>query len=635
MKQPERQPRFIYRQKPKPKPKNFGTWDLETLGLGGPFAGGVTFAPGHLQTHDSIRSVWETLINPPRPLRTQGRVSRGTFEWFAHNGTRYDFTYVAKLIADYAVEHDVVVETIQQGTKIISLVIPTPGGRVKISDSFPALGCSLDAASKVFAPERPKADHCPDHDFTKDDQVWWNPGCPVCVDYMIRDAETLYVVMVNFKRKLVQTFGVEPGLTMGSTAMRAFIAMIPRGHVYYRQAPDKEDFLRKFGCGSLTYPGCTSDVWLPEPGQEVAAITFDRSAAFGACMMEGGYPVSPGVWSDSYKSGELGFYEVEVTTALDLDFPFIPIYTEHGRKFAVGGPMTAYITSEMYEAGLAAGYHFTVREGLVFYGTADVFGRFIRKCQDFEYPPDGTDADPGIRLMAKGMRNSLNGKFNMNPKTERLYIGNPPADLVEDDTIEVHAVTDQQTGEHLPLYSITEDVDAPYIHPEWYALTTTRQILEVARLAMLLAPSQRGKIDTDSITGPAPAMMALAEAGHIPRTRGYGGWKIEHSWLWLQSLGVKNYMGDDLENGQVDYCKGIPRKVMKDNRRAHLLAASGVRVQLTFDSLRSTREMMELGLEVPGIQRIRSIGTPDTSNGWDWDATTHDFRPVRVVPSGA
>jgi hypothetical protein len=379
-------------------------------------------------------------------------------------------------------------------------------------------------------------------------------------------------------------------------------------------------------------------VWLPEPGSDTAAITYDRSAAFAACMMVGGYPVSPGVWVTERIPGHLGYYQCQVTTADNEPgfFPFIPVWTDHGRKFAVGAQLPAYLTSEMIDMATAHGYQVTIVKGLAFERCEDVFSGFVRKCERFEYPPDGSDADPAVRAIAKNMRNSLNGKFNMKAETERLFIGDPPADLATDGL--AHPVVDSATGEALPLWSMTEEVDAPYIHPEWYALTTTRQILCMARILLQMEPAARGKVDTDSITGPAGVMADLAARGVITEGRGYGAWKIEHSWAWVQSLGVKNYLGDEWRKsasgaavlGQVDYCKGIPRKVMKANRAAHLRAAAGEKVQLTFDSLRTTKEMIEAQLDIPGVQRIRSIGIPDTCHGWVWDEVTHDFRPVRI-----
>src|SRR5256885_402537 len=152
---------------------------------------------------------------------------------------------------------------------------------------------------------------------------------------MMRDAESLYHVMRNFETGLQEKLGVNLKLTTGAIAMAGFQRHIPKGHVYYRQSKTKEDFMRKVGVGSLISPGCTSEVWEPEHGHDLAAVTVDRGAAFAASMLEGDYPVGTGIWRDTWDPDRFGFWEVIAETPGGLEFPVIPFYTEHGRIFGV------------------------------------------------------------------------------------------------------------------------------------------------------------------------------------------------------------------------------------------------------------------------------------------------------------
>jgi hypothetical protein len=597
--------RFVYRETGKISFKEFGTFDLESIGLGGPYADGTTYseALGSCR-HRTVNDLWRALINPPRS-------SRKAWTWYAHAGARFDFTYIAASIVDYSRTQECTIETVQQGSKIIGLKVPTPSGIVLIYDSFPLLQCSLKAASKAYAREFEKNSHCSIHDFTKPG-VYYSPECSECVEYMHQDAVSLWHVMTNVGLIVNDVFKVNPGLTTGGMAIRAWKATIPEHHAYYRQSDIKEEFLRRVGCGSLTYPGYTSAICRD-------VVTIDRTAAFAACMLDGGYPVSPGIWTKSYVPGEFGMYQCRVSCRDDIDFPVIPAYLpdNSGRKFATG-TFTSYITSEQYELALSIGYDLEVVKGLIFRRCEDVFGEFIQMCQSLETPEDGTVCDPAIKLMVKNARNSLNGKFNIRPMMERIYIGKP--------IVGAKGWIDPVTGKGMPGYLLDEIVDAPYANPAWYALTVTRQQIAMIRLLLLLSPSERGKVDTDSLTTTIGGLAKLP----VKIEPGYGNFKVEHEWNWLQSLGCKNYHGIEVNGNRINFCKGIPRAVMALHTQEHKEVGEGFNRQLEFESLRTLVDMFKYGGETPGIKRKRSISKPDTSTGWNWNCETKLFTPIKL-----
>jgi len=583
----------------------FGTFDIESIGLGGSYADGTTYseALGSVR-HRTVSSLWKALIEPPRS-------SRKAWTWYAHAGARFDFTYIAASIVDYSRTQECVIETVQQGSKIIGLKVPTRGGIVLIYDSFPLIQTSLDSASKAYAREFSKSSHCPDHDFTIPG-VYYSPDCSICVEYMYQDAVALWHVMTNVTQIINSTFGVNPGLTTGGMAIRAWKATIPNGHVYTRQSDIKEEFLRRVGCGSLTYPGYTSAI-------QRDVVTIDRTAAFAACMLDGGYPTSSGTWTNKYVPGEFGMYQCRVSCPIDIDFPVIPAYLENngGRKFATG-TFTSYITSEQYELALSIGYDLTVVKGLVFNRCENVFTEFIEMCQSLETPEDGSICDPAVKLMVKNARNSLNGKFNIRPVMERIFIGKMQIGCKH------KAWVDSVNGKLLPGYLMDEIVDAPYANPAWYALTVTRQQIAMIRLLLLLEPSERGKVDTDSLTTTIKGLSKLP----VKIEPGYGNFKVEHEWDWLQSLGCKNYHGREVNGNRINFCKGIPRKVMAAHMDEQMAVGEGFDRQLQFESLRTLTDMFKKGGDMPGIIRKRSISKPDTSTGWNWNCQTKLFTPI-------
>lgn len=635
--------RFVYKKKPKIQDKLIGTFDIETAGLGGPYISGATYFNGVITHHASMDDLFNFLWQVDRGVTAKGYNSTRSVTWLAHNGAGYDFLYAAKLIRDFAAANRSIIETVQQGQKPIQLEIPTPMGTIKLVDSYPFLDASLESASKAYAPEYSKLGTCKRHNFKKLNAGpgdWYDPTCEECVNYLDMDVVSLWHTYMNARQLVINTFGIEPGLTAGSTANRAWMSMIPEGHVYYRQSPSKERFAKLFTTGAFTYPGMTTELLTPAEGQEYAAITIDRSAAFAACQYEGKYPVSPGLWTKTYDPDRFGFYECDAWCPADV-FPCIPL-TQNGKKLWSTGAGIAYVTSEQYRFCLEQGYSFTIRRGLVFDKTEDVFSTFIKKCEDLEYPPDGSPANPAIKALAKRMRNSLNGKFNIRSEMERLYIGEPiryskcsakdPAKCKKDHRILIEGaqlVIDKQTGNPLPLYTLREPVEAPYAQPVWYAITVSRQQLEEHRLRILME-GVCYKFDTDSATSTPEIIQKLIDSGAVVIGPGYGNYKVEHNWITLQSIGPKNYRGSEYKNGkvvQVGNCKGIPVKTLVANLDLQERAANGEQIQLEFESTRTLVEMFRSNYAIPGIIRKRSLSTPNSAEGWHWDEATKTFRP--------
>lgn len=636
-----RNARFVHRESPKVGEKLMGTFDLETFGLGGEYADGFTWeGPGTQPLrHTTIDSLFKALLNPDRGYTDNGNPSKRAYEWFAHNGAKYDFNYLANSLKQYAEQSGFTIETCPQGTKIISFVIKTPDGKVKLSDSLPLLMGSLEKVSKAFAPEHAKAGHCPEHDFTQGGV--YNPECIVCTDYAEKDVTSLWHAYMNHRTDFIALFGVEPGLTTGSSAIKAWKKTIPKGHVYYRQSADKEAWLRHFCTGAYITPGVTSRYLTPAPGEEYAAVTADRTAAFAAAMKEGRYPTDTGSWVTEYDpEAACGFYECEAELPEGMP-PLVPLTNEQGQKAWATGKGTAYVISEQWDWLLANGYKLKVIRGLTHDRVEDVFSQFIARCERLEYPADGHDQDPTVKAIVKNMRNSLNGKFNARAEQDRIFIGHPDP---EDE--QARPVIDELTGQPMDLFTKTETVDAPYCQPGWYAITVIRQQMEDLRLALLCEPHERFKCDTDSFTTTPERMRQLITGGHLTIGPGYGNYKIEHLWLNHRSIGPKNYYGDEEsepaikkawpaepaseDTEYVANCKGIKRSLLLTDPEfiaAHHAAGDGTKIRVAWDSVRTVNEMLKKGYRIPAIRRERSPGVPETVAGWGYDRRTETFSP--------
>jgi len=608
------------------KERQYGTFDLETFGLGGPFADATVFTSEYHIRVRSLPELFDELLNPPRRVSKNRKVSKAKFIWYAHNGAKYDFCYLIQMINDYAKENNYPVSTTPQGQKLIGYTIETSTGKIEFRDSLPLVKGSLDKLATSFCHQFPKMDHCLEHDFSKDDATeddWYNPDCHTCVKYMMRDSEALYYVIKEYSTILYDTFGVNPAMTEGSTAMRGWTNTIPDDKVYFPQAPEKENWLRQFAIGGYVNPG-----WTTEPQYDM--VTVDRTAAYAATM-KGDFPTSAGVWTGEYVDGLFGFYICDVDYPETL-MPIVPAKNDAGGTIYPVGKFTGYASSEMMSYLSQFGVKFEVKEGLVFERMEPIFFDFINLCESLEYP-NGQKAKGAIVEVTKGLRNSLSGKFNTKRITEKLYIGECPDE-------EYFPAVNPDTGDLLPYYLCPEEIDAPFIHPEWYALTTERQRMEEFRIAH--RQDNIGKMDTDSCSMKWSHLKELMKDGTVVIAPGYGNYKIEHDWYVLYQFGPKNYAGweydengtDEAPDGRkirwVAHCKGIPtRELMKmKNHDLQLRAAKGEDASVEFEAVLSPQAMLKMGVSIPETKRKRSPGNPNKVAGWRLNGNL--FQPIII-----
>src|SRR5690348_7102173 len=122
------------------KPLDLGTFDIETVGIGGEYLGGMTnsYQFEH-KFHRRAGSLFRELLAYP------GKT------WFAHNGAAFDFTYFAAFLKDWVTAEGEgrTLETVSQGDKVIGVVLKTEGQKRKdqivIRDSYALIPSSLDS----------------------------------------------------------------------------------------------------------------------------------------------------------------------------------------------------------------------------------------------------------------------------------------------------------------------------------------------------------------------------------------------------------------------------------------------------------------------------------------------------------
>lgn len=579
---------------------DFFTFDIETIGLGGPFADAVVWTKDGGERYSTVDALFDRMLNPPRIVRNNRAKSKAKVTGYAHNMAGYDLCYIISLLAEYAISNGILIHTVSQGTRLIGITIPCDDGDIILQDSYRVIPLSLEKASKSFAPEYAKLSGS--IDWEKEN---YDPCNPVHVEYMMRDGEALYHTIFNYRKLMFDTFGIEPGMTAGSTAIKIFRAQIPEGEVYFRQNPEVEKWLEDAKFGGFCFPGHTYETVHDY-------VTIDRSAAYATVMRDTPFPVRAGYRTTQFTNDYPGIWEVNVT-APEIPVPIIPAKID-GTKWPLG-KFTTKITGEEIEFARRLGYEFEIIDGIIFPECEYIFTDYINKFEELEY-----SGDAGLKEVVKLHRNAPTGKFATRTSNTELIIGDA-------DDANAIPILDKSTGLPLPYFELETDVDASYIHPEWYIFITSRQRLEMFRVMMEIPSEELGKMDTDSLTMPKYRREILLSDGIITEGKGYGKYHLEHIWDELTMQGPKNYFGfDSLEDKWIDHCKGIPTKELMKARK--LERETKVKEpEISFDSVQSPKMMLRTNAAVPAINRTRKIGIPQSVTGWN--ACAGSFLPLR------
>lgn len=555
------------------------------------------------------------------------------FTILAHNGSGYEFNYLLDPLRALVSQSDATpdarqyaVDCIHQGEKIIGYTLTetrahtlTRGKRAgqviekqrrwQFVDTYPLFNMSLAEVAEAFCPELPKLTK----EHTRHD---WTADNPADVAYLVRDCVTLFIAYRRVEAMAYSVFATRLGRTAGSTALHAFTATIPSGHVYYRAGAAVEAFTRRAYRGGLVLPGMTT-----EPVNDVALL--DMSGAYGYQMQHHTFPVGAPVHTYAYAPGYTGVYAVRVHAPRHLFFGVIA--EEHGDGYPLGDFNTVTTSVEM-EYAETLGYSFEVYEGYYWTREEPVFQPFMERCQQLEL-------ERGMKPLAKILRNSLYGKFCARTTAEQFCLLPRDADA----PLGSYPLLDVATGDHVEgLYSLPVTLDAPYLMPIWGVLITAYQRVYVAERAMALyahgAPTVY--VDTDSLCTTRAAIASLmADAPDLLRdSPHYGGWKLECTADVLLASAPKVYALLD-SAGRVlrTRAKGLPLKQ---------LAATGLITRDTFSQQNTTRydyvsaHSISERLRHPKLPlrlvKRRAISLMAQSPGWSYDAKSGSIRPLIV-----
>lgn len=626
----------LTRRKPRLYKKRFYVFDVETAGLGGAFLDAVLITElGQYERFLNADDLFERLICLPQD--DHGKLQSITV--YAHNLGGYDALYLIDQMLAWTQETGQPIDTISRGGNIIGYKIPLDRGDGKnafltLLDSLPILEVSLQQASSVYAPEYAKREHCPAHDFTKDKAAQYDPACPACYAYLQGDCDALMATLRAKEKQEHEVFGINLKVTSGSAGVELLKRTLPKGHTYFRQHPDKEDFIYRTVYGGFVWPG--QDTLAHED-----VVKRDCTAAYAARAREG-VPAGVSAWTGNYVEGYPGFYRVTAHVPENIPIPCVPnreAKDDHGKvPLWPTGTFDTWLSSIELEAAELHGCKFEVHEGLVFPFIEYPYNPMMDLLEAMECPASGAKVEPAIKLGVKAKRNSVVGKSATKRIQERLVLGDAPEGYAQ--------AVNPVTGELLPFYVVLEELgqgddkkaeQGAHIQPHWNSFITARQRITVRDILYALGPGAR-YADTDCVAGDRKAMEAAVKAGKIPVSdqRKYGTWPVEDEWEWFQVGGPKNYAGVQVGGVKRSKAKGLRKPKDPAEFEAYWQAQRDTidhvrRPAITFDSTRGARDLLVNGTAGGiGIQRTRRFSTLEGSSTW----TEDEARKVRPVHLG-
>jgi hypothetical protein len=373
--------------------EDFGTFDLETIGLGGKFLNGGCFDGSKYSYYENLDDLVYFLVHSSIKI------------WYAHNGGRYDVRYLfSYLISNgYTIKPLIITSSIAQfniylGTKKIC----------ELRDSYLLLRGSLFALTTSFNVKHKKKTDTIDYNNMKISEQE--------KEYLKYDVIGLYEVIIKFKKILNQR-NISSKLTISSCAMCDYKTNYPVLFSLIKNIDNKE--LRSGYYGGRVeifkpfFKSCTKKLFC-----------YDINSLYSQVMHHYKFPI--GNYFISKKPVTIEYISlIEYDCPNDLNIPLLPIHHKGKLKFCTGYGKGIYSRYEI-EKAIKLGYKIKFLKTYNFKNSEFLFKEYIDFWYNIKKKSKGAK-----RCISKLMLNSLYGKFGTRPDRQK-YIINPNKKWIDD-----------------------------------------------------------------------------------------------------------------------------------------------------------------------------------------------------------
>jgi hypothetical protein len=552
--------------------------DTETRGLGGDFIEGAIYDGAEAQFYRDPETMLAAFIVHKYRGYTLG----------FHN-LEYDLRYFLPILRSvYLPKGYAVSVTCRKDDTIIAVKVTKDKASWVIADTYALMPVALAALAPLAGIKKANIGLA--------DGVEYDPLIPEHREYLRGDVQMLWLAYTRLCDILYDTYQIYPGLTAGSTAVKAIRRTLKR--VYWRQSPKVEAFCREAYFGGIAF--------LKTVKEQTDAVQVDANGMY-AWGMEQGVPVGAAAYTRKEMPDVPGIYRCQITAPETIGFTFVPKRTADGVLWP-HGKWEEVLCSNTIHAARQRGYTIEVIEGYAFQAIDFPFSEFTARCWELEQ----SDKGGPLGLTMKILRNSGYGKFGQGVAAKEYLFTEEP------DWQNYTPVVDEKTGEDVPGLVYRDVVsERPYMMVHWAAFITASARNNLADAAYTVGPEHVYNGDTDSLF----ADRAAVEASGLSLGKRYGQYKVEAYFDTVQPQAPKCYVGVTREGKQVNKAKGLGRNISYDDQR-------GPNPEATMTTVRKNLMMAKTGKPSVSVMR-RKLTNIENSHGWKVTAAK-TVVPVRI-----
>lgn len=393
-------PGYKLKKKPKRIDFKFDVWDIETG------SSGELLDIGHLNFDGEYFTFqdWGNFIDY---LVLRGGIS------YAHNGGGFDFL---PLII-YIVSNELYTpKLIKSGSRIIAAKFYDFGNHTpekddkcyfELRDSYALLSSSLDKLGKLYLGEgkKPLAKN-----WMSQVNILKELFPLTYYDYLETDCRVLMGVI----SKAIDFFSEQGAkkicYTAAAQALHIWQLRFNPAKMEIYSSKIKEFERLSYRGGWTSFLGALDTV---QPGQIVNDVyLYDVNSMYPKKMFDGVFPITGGVYTQSFKPGYLGIYLASIDVPRDQITPIIA-----GDPFEPRYNGDYYLTSLELEAIQKIGGQFKIIEGFYYQKTAPLFREYV----DHFYKLRLIDKNSAQGDICKLLLNSLYGKMGQKDESTEIY----------------------------------------------------------------------------------------------------------------------------------------------------------------------------------------------------------------------
>lgn len=490
--------------------------------------------------------------------------------YYAHNGGAFDWLHFLPSLARFGYSFEI--STVQSKIQCLR-VKPHKDSHRKgwtFLDSYQLIPTGLEKAAKALKAEVKKQEFF-DYDLDESDPRW--------NDYLKDDCVALYKTLLNFYELIEEKIGGEVGMTTAATSMKTFrrryqskpIEKHSTYHEFFRAAyfGGRVEIFKKQGQGLHYY-----DINSSYPFSMLQPMPIGKLTEWKG---------KPPAWLIKER---VGFARASVYVPPSTHIPLLPHRLKDGKLiFPTGSFSGVWPAVELLEAekeGVKVTWHDSV-----WIVAEPIFGEMVHELYAYR-DKSRPGYDEALAYVAKILLNSLYGKFATNTLREKIIYIEPDQDPPEG------AIPAAPEDPECPIFTVEEEIDAPYIAPQISAHITA--LSRIALYRFMKEADRLGELvycDTDSI-------ITSADLSHMCGV-GLGALKDEGAGVTYEGefLQPKLYFLQGDDGSQKVVMKGYSTRNEESFRRVQLGET------LSFESLERIGSMKRKGfLDGPKMRTV-------------------------------